>query len=68
MARHQRMPTQEAGYTYAIVPCMPSIGLLATRRGTYLETIFTELPKATSSEVTEALLPLRETSAENGAA
>ncbi len=24
MARHQRMPTQEAGYTYAVVPCLPS--------------------------------------------
>ncbi len=23
MARHQRMPTQEAGYTYAVVPCLP---------------------------------------------
>ncbi len=29
MARHQRMPTQEAGYTYAVVPCAPSISLLA---------------------------------------
>jgi hypothetical protein len=23
MARHQRMPTLEAGYTYAVVPCLP---------------------------------------------
>ncbi|MEE9157555.1 MAG: hypothetical protein V3U60_04105 [Gammaproteobacteria bacterium] len=68
MARHQRMPTQEAGYTYEIVPCTPSISLLAKKGGAYLKTIFTELPKATSLEVTEAQLPLRETSAENDAA
>ncbi len=34
----------------------------------YLKTIFTKLLKAISLEVTEALLPLRETSAENDAA
>ncbi len=35
MARHQRVPTQEAGYTYAVVPCAPSISLLAKRRSPY---------------------------------
>ena len=28
MARYQRMPTQEAGYTYAVVPCAPSTACL----------------------------------------
>jgi hypothetical protein len=28
MARHQRMPTEEAGYTYAVVPCQSSAGCL----------------------------------------
>ena len=35
MARHHRMPTQEAGYTYAVVPALPNTACLQPRGSPY---------------------------------
>ncbi len=34
---NKRMPTSEAGYTYAVVPCLPNTVCLQTRRSPYTD-------------------------------
>ena len=76
-----RRPSASTSWTKSIEPrCPGAVGsaslysLIETAKANrielfaYLRTIFTELPKATSLEDIEALVPLQKKSAENNAA